>query len=217
MKNKHGMCCIAFGTMLLAAALSLVIYNYRTNKQAEENSGRILSEMKEKIPEFTTAEPTTVLRHDDLFYEYEIPEQTTAEQVEPVIEIENNDYIGYISLPSLGIELPVMSEWSYPNLKIAPCRYKGTAAGGDIIIAAHNYSSHFGQLNKFSGGEEIIFTSASGEIFEYEVVQTESISGKDVDAMEFGSAENWDLTLFTCTLSGQSRVTVRAELKNNEK
>lgn len=213
MKKKHGMCCIAIGTMLLIAALSLVICNYRTNKIAEENSERILSVMKEKIPQKTEPETTTFHASDDLFQEYETQPPTPEEPTEEaVIEIENNPYIGYISIPALGIELPVMSEWSYDNFKISPCRYKGTAATGDIIIAAHNYNSHFGHLNELGGGEEIIFTAADGTVYNYEIVHTESISGTDVEAMEFGSAENWDLTLFTCTLSGQSRVTVRAVL-----
>lgn len=215
MKKKHGMCCIIIGTMLLIAALSLIICNYRTNKIAEENSGRILSVLKEKIPKQTEPESTTVPASDDLFHEYET--QFTTENIteEALVEIENAAYIGYISIPELGIELPVMSEWSYDNLKLSPCRYKGTAAEGDIIIAAHNYNTHFGRLNELSGGEEIVFTAADGKTYNYEVIQTESISGKDVEAMEFGSSENWDLTLFTCTLSGQSRVTIRAILQEN--
>lgn len=215
MKKKHGMCCIVIGTMLLIAALSLVICNYRTNKIAEENSGRILSVLKEKIPKQIEPESTTVPASDDLFHEYETQFTTKNITEEALVEIENAAYIGYISIPELGIELPVMSEWSYDNLKLSPCRYKGTAAEGDIIIAAHNYNSHFGRLNELSGGEEIVFTAADGKIYNYEVIQTENISGKDVEAMEFGSSENWDLTLFTCTLSGQSRVTIRAILQDN--
>ncbi len=216
MKKAHGMCCIAIGAMLLIAALSLVICNSRMNKTAEENAERVLSAMKEKIPEPTKEQPVTEIVSKDLFHEYEIPEATEEITEEPVIEIENNEYIGYISLPALGIELPVMSSWSYDNLKISPCRYKGSIAGGDLIIAAHNYNSHFGRLGDMQGGEEIIFTCADGTILNYEVIQTENISGKDVEAMEFGSADDWDLTLFTCTLSGQSRVTVRAAIKEDE-
>lgn len=215
MKKKHGMCCIIIGTMLLIAALSLVICNCRTNKIAEENSGKILSIMKEKIPKQTEPKSTTLFDNNDIFQEYET--QITTEEIteEAFIEIENIAYIGYISIPDLGIELPVMAEWSYDNLKISPCRYKGTVNNGDIIIAAHNYNSHFGRLNELSGGEEIIFTAADGKVYNYEVIQTENISGKDVEAMEFGLSENWDMTLFTCTLSGQSRVTIRAILQGN--
>lgn len=216
MKKAHGMCCIAIGAMLFIAALSLVICNSRMNKTAEENAERVLTAMKEKIPEQTKEQPVTELVSKDLFHEYEIPEATEEITEETVIEIENNEYIGYISLPALGIELPVMSSWSYDNLKISPCRYKGSIAGGDLIIAAHNYNSHFGRLGDMQGGEEIIFTSADGTVINYEVIQTENISGKDVEAMEFGSADDWDLTLFTCTLSGQSRVTVRAAIKEDE-
>lgn len=215
MRKKHGLCCIAIGAMLLIAALSLVICNSHTDKAAKEKSERVLSALKEKIPEQANTQPVTEFVSEDLFHEYEIPETTVISTEEPVIEIENNNYIGYISLPALGIELPVMSSWSYDNLKISPCRYKGSVPGGDLIIAAHNYSSHFGRLDELGGGEEIIFTSADGTVIKYEVIQTENISGKDVEAMEFGSVDDWDLTLFTCTLSGQSRVTVRAAIKQD--
>lgn len=216
MKKKYGLCCIAIGAMLLIAALSLVICNSHMDKAAKENSERVLSALKEKIPEQINIQPVTEFVSEDLFHEYKISETTEIINEEPVVRIENNDYIGYILLPALGIELPVMSSWSYDNLKISPCRYKGSAAGGDLIIAAHNYSSHFGRLDELRCGEEIIFTSADGTILKYEVIQTENISGKDVEAMEFGSFDDWDLTLFTCTLSGQSRVTVRAAIKQDE-
>ena len=63
--------------------------------------------------------------------------------------------------------------------------------------------------------DTIIFTDGKGIVYEYETVQTETVDGRDVEAMELGSENNWDLTLFTCTLSGQSRVTVRAVQTNN--
>lgn len=203
MKKSKGKYFIIIGTMLLLAALSLAIYNYNTDYKAGERSVRILSELKKEIPE---ENPTEAVASDDLFEEYKTP--TEAEEV--YIEVDNMTYLGYISIPSLGIELPVLSEWSYPNLKISPCRYMGTAASGDLIIAAHNYNSHFGHINELAGGEEIIFTAADGKVYKYEVVLSEEIRGTDIEAMEFGSAEDWDLTLFTCTLGGQSRVTVRA-------
>jgi len=58
-------------------------------------------------------------------------------------EIDGNNYIGVIDIPCLGLSLPIISDWSYPNLKIAPCRYKGSAYQDNLIIAGHNYQSHF--------------------------------------------------------------------------
>ena len=44
--------------------------------------------------------------------------------------------------------------------------------------------------------------------FEYEVVSLEILNPEDVEPMEEG---DWDLTLFTCTIGGQTRVTIRLE------
>lgn len=210
MKKTHGLCCIILGAILLIAALSLVLYNKNENEKGGEVANSILNEIKMEIPETTTSTTSTTMEND-LFAYYAQFETTTVPVIEePTMEIDSNIYIGIISVPALGLELPVMSDWSYPNLKISPCRYKGNIYDKNIIIAAHNYNSHFGRLKELYGGEEIIFTDASGYPHYYEVSQIIEIDGRDIEAMDFGSAESWDLTLFTCTLSGQSRVTVRA-------
>ncbi|MBP3379531.1 MAG: sortase [Ruminococcus sp.] len=219
MNKKHGLCCIILGAMLLIAALSLVFYNSQQNKKSGEAAQEVLTKLKDAIPEpAVTDQPAFTFPENDLFSEYET--ETTAQDIpveDETMMVDENGYIGYITLPDLGIELPVMSQWSYPDLKISPCRYKGTLGGGDLIVAAHNYNSHFGRLKEYSGGETIYFTAADGTVRKYEIVQIEEINGRDIEAMDFGSGENWDLTLFTCTLGGQSRVTVRAvEIKGSK-
>ncbi len=213
MKNK-GLCFIIAGAMLILSALFLVFYNFRQDNQSGETASEILSEIKEIIPETTvqTVPPEIVTsseNNNNLFEEYEEYETTTVSE-EKLVEIDSNYYIGIINIPSLGIELPILSEWSYPNLKLSPCRYKGSIDGGDLIIAAHNYRSHFGRISELNSGDSIIIIDGNGISHEYEIVQSELIDGYNIESMEFGSADNWDLTLFTCTLSGQSRVTVRA-------
>ena len=204
---------ILIGTMLLFAALFLVIFNVNEDKKGSETSKERLEQLKNVIisREPATEESSESHSQNSLFNEYE--EETVPEEV--LIEIDSDNYIGFISIPSLDIELPVMSEWSYPNLKLSPCRYKGTVAGGDLIIAAHNYRSHFGKIDQLNSGDPIFFTDGNGVQHEYELIQTETIEGRNIEAMDFGSGDSWDLTLFTCTLGGQSRVTVRAvEIEN---
>lgn len=208
MKNKKGLCFIITGTMMLLASLFLVFFNSRQDIESSETASEILIELKEAIPQAvqTTgfSEPAT---HNDIFKEYE---ETTTVPEEKNILIDDNCYIGTIYIPSLDIELPVMSEWSYPDLKLSPCRYKGSISEGNLIIASHNYRSHFGRIQELNSGDIIVITDAGGISHNYEVIQSEIIDGYNIESMEFGSDDSWDLTLFTCTLSGQSRVTVRA-------
>ena len=209
MKKMHGRLCIMIGAALLLAALSLVLYNLNKDSQGGKASQELLAELKLEMPQISSDDGN--LSNNDLFKEYEDDEPDQ----DNFIEVNGRIYAGVIYIPSLQLELPVLSEWSYDNLDISPCRYSGSAFKGNLIIAAHNYRSHFGRLQELGSGDTIIFTDGKGIVYEYETVQTETVDGRDVEAMELGSENNWDLTLFTCTLSGQSRVTVRSLQTNN--
>ena len=106
--------------------------------------------------------------------------------------------------------LPIISNWSYPNLKKAPCRYSGSAYTNDLILAAHNFSSHFGNLKSLALGDTVLFTDVDGNVFSYRVAERETLQPTAIEEMKSG---NWDLTLFTCTLGGSYRVTVRCVLE----
>lgn len=217
MKNNAWKAVIAAGGALMLSAVGLCAYNLNESNKAYETSHTVLEQLMEQIPDIHQAtEPPTAyeLKNDDLFAEYE-PKAVTQPEM-GTIEIGGSQYCGFITLPALGIELPVRSEWSYPALRSTPCRYSGTAEGRDLIIAAHNYDSHFGRIDELDQGDEIWFTDVSGERSYYEVLYTELISGSDAESMVKGGAEEWALTLYTCDLSGQSRVTVRAVRQEKE-
>ncbi|MDE7364263.1 MAG: sortase [Ruminococcus sp.] len=207
--NKISNFFIIIGTMLLFVALFLIVFNIHQDNESGESANLVMGELKENIKEMSE-NYTVPLEEETETQNEEIP-------VETLIEIDGNTYIGFISIPELSLELPVMSEWNYDNLKISPCRYKGTAFDGNLIIAAHNYQTHFGRLKEIYNGLKIYFTDGDGKVREYEIQQVETIDGQDIEAMELGSDDTWDLTLFTCTVGGASRVTVRAvEVKNNK-
>ena len=130
----------------------------------------------------------------------------------PVETINGIDFIGVLRIPALELELPVISEWNYPNLKTAPCRYSGSAYLNNLIICGHNYTSHFGTLKNLWEGDIATFTDMDGNVFTYKMVERETLNPTDIEGMESG---NWDLTLFTCTVGGQSRVTIRFELEED--
>lgn len=104
-----------------------------------------------------------------------------------------------------------MSHWSPDGLKIAPGRYKGSVYKRNIIIAGHNYRSHFSRLKTLDIGSKIWFIDVEGNRFEYKVSDIEIIKGTDVKQMEKGK---WDMTLFTCTYGGQNRMALRCTITN---
>lgn len=122
-----------------------------------------------------------------------------------LVEIKDNRYIGFLSIPDLGLELPIMSTWSYPQLNIAPCRYIGSVRGEDLVLMAHNNDSHFGRLSQLDLGDGVSFTDMDGQTIYYEVVGKDVLDPSAVEEMTSGA---FDLTLFTCTYGGGSRITV---------
>ncbi|MCD8249740.1 MAG: sortase [Lachnospiraceae bacterium] len=127
----------------------------------------------------------------------------------PMVEIDDYAYIGTLTISRYGLSLPVMSEWSYPGLKIAPGRYQGSVWTDDLIICGHNYERHFGKLKNLEYGDGIVFTDVNGNVFTYQVEEVIILQPTDVEKMVSQESGEWDLTLFTCTIGGRTRVIVR--------
>ena len=194
---KRGAFWIHLGLLLIAAALFLSAYNEMESHEARNSAQQVIAQMCQTLPTETAAETEAPA----------IPEYLLdAEREMPVQTINGRDYIGVLTIPSLELELPVLSQWDYPALKVAPCRYSGSLYQDNLIICAHNYASHFGKLKNLRVGDTAIFTDMDENVVSFQLAAQETIQPEDLEAMEAG---DWDLTLFTCTVGGQSRVTVR--------
>lgn len=184
MPKKTGRIFIIAGAALILSALSLFFYNRYEDARAGQEAERLLDDVQMMVGEESG---------DSLDPEL------------PVVEIDGYDYVGYLSIPKLELELPVMSEWDYPRLKIAPCRQFGSSRTDDLVIAAHNYKKHFGNLSRLEAGDSVIFTDMDGIENFYEVVLTDTLDPTEVDAVQ---NSDHDLVLYTCTYGGKTRVTV---------
>ena len=198
-RSKRGKALVLAGVLLLAAALAWTAYNLMDAQRAERSVTQALEALEEMEP---TPPPATSPAQDPA------PGETLADpdQPMPTVEVAGNGYIGRLDLPSLGLSLPVLGQWSSDLLKLAPCRYQGSAYQQDLIIAGHNYRSHFGRLNQAQVGDAVRFTDGAGTTFSYVVSEIQQLSGTAIEEMAAG---DWDLTLFTCTLGGQARLTLR--------
>ena len=196
MKRFIGIVLMFAGVFLLTCAGVLTLSNIRRQNEGGEEAAQVLEELREKIE---------IQDEKGSVPDEALPE---ASREMSTVEIDGLICVGAVQIPSLGLQLPVIRDWNYDNLKIAPCLYYGSVYSGDMVICAHNYDSHFGRLKELKAGDEVDFYSADGELFRYAVGEIETLTPTDVEYMTDGE---WPLTLFTCTWGGQSRVTVRCE------
>ena len=196
-KHKIGTVFLILGSVMILSSLSLFLWNRWEDRQAGDSAQEILTQVAAVIAE-----------GDEEAGSEDIPADAEGGTEMTEVEIDGYLYIGYLSIPSLGLDLPVMSSWSYPQLKISPCRYYGSTKTDDLVIAAHNYARHFGNIEDLSWGDAVYFTDMDGVTTAYKVVVVETLSPTAVEEMTSGG---YPLTLFTCTYGGQSRVTVRCD------
>lgn len=189
------------GLLLIAAALCLLVYNKREAESAAQTAEQALQEISD-VPH-VLEQPQESEIHSI------IPDYISDPTMEmPTVEVDGNFYIGILEIHALELSLPVISEWNDTRLKQAPCRYKGSVYLDNLIIAGHNYKKHFGGLKNLQIGDTITFTDMDEHCFSYTVTALEELDGTAIEAMESG---DWDLTLFTCTIGGKKRVTVRCK------
>ncbi len=190
MQKISGKCAVLLGTALILSALFLTVYN----KTEDQQAGREAAQIVEKVIQNTENNENEPLE----------PVQTADTQM-PEVEIDGYSYVGYLSIPVIGVELPVMAEWDYTRLKKVPCRQLGSSCADDLVIAAHNYRSHFGRLKELEAGDEVIFTDMDGIVNTYEVDMVQVVSPDQTEMVE---NSGYALVLYTCTYGGKSRVCV---------
>ena len=183
----RGKVSIFLGLVCFGVAAWIVAHNHEEDVVAGEASQALLEEVKEQITNIAVDEPVGEMK---------------------AVDVNGQSFIGIIDIPAIDIRLPVQAEWSQQDAKTAPCRYKGSVYENDLIVAGHNYDRHFGRLNQLVSGDTIIMTDVDGRQYYYQVTYTETIGTYDVDKMDEG---DWDFTVFTCTIGGANRVTVRCE------
>ena len=197
MRKGLGICCIILGVCCLLLSLGLITYNRWEEENARDASMNILQDVQEDILDNTRKKRT--------------PEEISMDAPKEMLttQVDGYDCIGVLSIPVLELELPVLADWSYAKLKIAPCHYFGSCYEKDFVIAAHNYQSHFGRLSELQPKDLILFTDISGTVYCYEVVLLETLPANATEEM---ITSGFDLSLYTCTPGGASRITVRCNI-----
>lgn len=199
LKRRIGSAFVVIGVVLILSALLLFLYNEKESEQAGQSAGSALAAMQDAIQNNKTPEGEE--DSTEATAEETIPEPTAL----TVVEIDGYNYVGYISIPAFELELPIMDTWSEDRLRVAPCLQYGSPLTDDAVIAGHNYKHHFLPLHSIETGETVTFTDMTGYVIEYTVTEVKTLDPRSV--YEVINSEH-DLILYTCTIGGQSRVTV---------
>ena len=204
MPKKAGILFIIVGAVLILSALLLFLYNTYDGMRAGQDAELALGDVQAAIAAnqaSRTTEPTADVAETTPTEETE-PEETLDPEM-PVTYINGNGYIGYLLIPDLELGLPVMDTWSESKLNVAPCRQFGSTRTDDLVIAAHNFATHFGKLSTLKDGADVYFTDMDGIEIHYSLTKMETLSPYSIEEVQYSGH---DLVLYTCTPGGASRV-----------
>lgn len=178
-KRNFGYLLIFLGLLMFCGSATIHIFNEKQDRIAGENAALLMENWEQEL-HFN-------IKDRDEYYLY--------------------DMTGVLQIPSLGLELPVLNEWNYDLLQMAPCRYSGSVETNDLILMGHDYQSHFGKLEELEEGERIFFQNKGDSVpLIYEVTEIETLHKTELEEL---TSSDYPLSLFTCTDSGQYRLVVR--------
>jgi sortase A len=195
MKRKLGIALMLLGLLLLAGSVGLLIFNQLEADRAEAVSQELLPAVSEAIAQQQPQEPQPTLP---------LPTEPAAPRMKAV-EVDGHLCVGYLSIPRLKLELPVLAECTDANLKISPCLFTGTTMEDDLTIAGHNYRRHFGPIRRLKPGNDVIFVDMDGNVIHYQVAAVDAVSPTAAEEVTSGQ---FDLALITCTYGGKTRLVI---------
>lgn len=108
MKRKAGRLCMVLGVVLILSAAGLLGYNRWDASRAEKASQEVLGELEQTMQK-------TITEHRQQAAAAAAAPQPVLDPAQEMttVEVEEHAYIGVLSIPAAGLELPVMAQWSY--------------------------------------------------------------------------------------------------------
>lgn len=195
---------IIIGSLFLLSGLSLITYDYLSNKKIED-------EKKDAINNFYQEKETIEIDLDN------------DNQVDEDITIEEFNYIGVIKIPKISLERGLVNPYSYQNnvdknIAFVEPYLLPDKQYGNVILASHSGNSsvsYFRKLDKLSINDEVII-DYNKESYIYKIVDIYDVE-KTGKAMIKRNRYKNTLTLITCRDGTNKQIIVIAELERKEK
>ena len=184
---------IILGVLLLAAGAVLFLGNRAEEIAAEQSARRLLAAVESEI----------MAKGED-----PLPEHAPKPGKEPAPPLEELYAVdGILTIPKIGITLPVLRDYSEDLLRVSVCIFeRETGEDGRMVLAGHDYKSHFGKIKTLVPGDAVDYETLSGGLRHYTVIEVTAIDPDDRAGLEAGE---WDMTLLTCNRDLSKRILVR--------
>ena len=202
MRKRGSFVLLLLGAALLCAALLLAAKNRREETSAGEAAAALLVQAEQTIAQHAAPPAAVPTPAPSSAAEETLSPSPSAS---PSAAPEGPAFLGVLSVPAVSLTVPVLAEWSYYHLTLAPCRDCGSVETGDLVIAAHNYDTHFGRLSRIAPGDSVYFTDMAGSTTEYAAASVEQRDPSDAEGVR---DSGYPLVLYTCSWDCTARVTV---------
>lgn len=202
MRKRGSFVLLLLGAALLCAALLLAAKNRREETSAGEAAAALLAQAEQTIAQHAAPPAAVPTPAPSSAAEETLSPSPSAS---PSAAPEGPAFLGVLSVPAVSLTVPVLAEWSYYHLTLAPCRDCGSVETGDLVIAAHNYDTHFGRLSRIAPGDSVYFTDMAGSTTEYAAASVEQRDPSDAEGVR---DSGYPLVLYTCSWDCTARVTV---------
>ena len=120
MSRSFGIICILLGLALIIVSAWLFMKNQQEDITARESSAEVLPSLIDQIRENTdvTVSASDIMPELELLKPLDLLTEEEKKMTEVVIK--GVPYIGYLSIPKLKLDLPIISTWTYKLLNVAP-------------------------------------------------------------------------------------------------
>lgn len=174
---------------LLAAGVIIFLRDRSVQNRAAQNAASVLERLE--IPSAANDPYPLYLENPNLAM--------------PIKEVDGEDYIGRLTVPVLGLDLPLLAEAYGDILKLSACRYTGSLYQDNLILCGNPYNCFFGRLKNLRPGDVLSVSDLDGHVFTFQV---SDIVIATQDVAESITEEGWALTLFTSEKRNSQRIVI---------
>lgn len=215
--------------ILLILAIGSAYPVYMEGKTAQKNAEQSLEAFEmvvlktepsksQNTAEIAESSNTAVIGTSQNIDEEEINSDEVQQLPSKAIEKPKVEYtpIAKLQAEKIGLNVSVLSEWSYELLDISVNKFNGPEPNepGNFIVIGHNYSNgaHFGSLHLLEIGDLIDLTDLLGRKITYEVYEILTIKPDEIEKLMTDEVRT--LTLVTCDTNNALRVVIKSKETN---